>query len=361
MRGRKFLQTLVVALVAVVGLSACRVDTSVSTVVNPDGSGTVTVTVLADSEVVAAEPKLATELQTSDLTKTGWTITGPTATADGGLSVSFAHPFRNLAEGNEVLASLSGPDGPIIEPLLSSRGSKGEVHWTFVGSIDFSKGLNAIADQDLVSAVGTTPWIAEIERRQLTPGEVTSLTFKLSLPGTAATPTSGTATGRTTGATASSPANEWTVRPGDAALDLDVETVQVSKSVIRARHIESQFTAVLIVYAVLLLGLFALWVYARSRRNRPQPAHEPMKMVEVLDLDPDHRRVMRYLLRSNGSPTAAELAQAVGIPVRELKETVRDLVRAGLVRVENGRVRAVLGKRSSRMSDNERWSKLDDL
>jgi len=55
------------------------------------------------------------------------------------------------------------------------------------------------------------------------------------------------------------------------------------------------------------------------------------------------------------------LAGAVGISVRELKDHVRVLLRAGLVIVENGRVRPVIGKRTTRASSNDRWSKLDDM
>jgi hypothetical protein len=352
MRGSRFVHRALAALACIVALSACRVDTDVSTVVNPDGSGTVTVQVTADAEVVVAEPNLAKELQVDDLVQSGWQVTGPVPTADNGLTVQLKHPFKNLAEANEILASLSGPDGPILEPMLAAKGSRGEVHWTFVGSLDFSKGLNAIADQDLITAVGQTPWIAELANRQLTPTDAASVTFRVTLPGKAS---SGV------GKTAATTTNEWTVRPGDAALDLDLESVQVSKGVKLARKIEGQFKVILIVYLLIVGGLAAIWFYARSKRNRPKDVRPPMKMAEMLELQPDERRVMRYLLRFDSPPNAEELAQAVGISVRELKDHVRVLLRAGLVVVEQGRVRPVTGKRSSRLSNNDRWSKLDDM
>ena len=352
MRGSRFVQRALAGLVCVLALSACRIDTEVVTVVNPDGTGAIGVKVTADAEVVAAEPNLAKELQISDLEQAGWAVTGPSPTPDNGLVIILQHPFDNLAEANEILASLSGPDGPILEPMLAAKGSTGEVHWSFVGSLDFPKGLAAVADQDLIAAVGATPWVDELANRQLTPTDAASITFKITMPGRTTSDASGTA------ATTS---NDWTVRPGDAAIDLAVESVQISKGVKTARNIESKAKAVLIVYVLIVGGLAAVWFYARSKRNRPAPAREPMRMAEMLELQPDERRVMRYLLRFDSPPNAEELAQAVGISVRELKDHVRVLLRAGLVVVEQGRVRPVVGRRSNRMSNNDRWSKLDDL
>ena len=355
------------ALLAVLGLSACRVDTVVTTLVNDDGSGSVTVTATADAEAVAAEPNLATKLQFADLQEAGWEVTGPTATEDNGLTVSLTRAFENLAEANDILSSLSGPDGPILEPLISARGAKGEVLWSFAGSLDFSKGLKALTDEDLLAAVGRTPWIEEIAARQLTPSDVASITFRLSLPGEPEGE-------RNPGAAGAGTVNEWTVRPGDAALDLTVETAEISTGVQRARRIAGQFTAALIVYSLILAGLVALWLYARSRKRRAQREEPSMKMVEIVDLEPEQRRVMRYLLRFPEAPTASELADAVGIPVKELKDHVRALVRADLAKVEDGRIKPVLGKRSSRLqsastkrnkgdgrtASDDRWSRLDD-
>jgi len=353
MRGSRFVKRALVALCCVVGLAACRVDTEVTAVVNPDGSGAISVKITADADVVASEPSLAKDFKVDDLATAGWVVTGPVSTADGGLTVLLAHPFANLAEANEILASLSGPDGPVLEPMLAARSAEGEVHWTFVGSLDFSKGLTSVADQDLVAAVGRTPWLQEIAARQLTPTDVASITFRMTLPGVAA---SGS------GASTASASNEWTVRPGDAALDLAIETVQVGKGVKTARKIQGQFRAILIVYVLIVGGLASIWFYARSRRNRPSQAQPTMKMAEMLELEPDERRVMRYLLRFDSPPNAEELAGAVGISVRELKDHVRVLLRAGLVIVENGRVRPVIGKRTTRGApSNDRWSKLDDM
>lgn len=354
MRGPRFLKTAFVALLtvlAVVGLSACRVDSEVITVVNPDGTGSVTVRVTADAEAVAAEPNLAKELKVDDLVQAGWSVEGPTAGENGGLVVVLRRPFRNLAEGNDVLRSLSGTDGPLIEPSLTARAEKGEVHWSFVGSLDFSKGLTSLADQDLINAVGKVPWVEEVARKQLTPGDVASITFKLALPGT-----DGTKTVPAGDTVPDSTSGEWTVRPGDAALDLSVETVQVSKSVQRARSIKRKATIALVIYLVLVAGLVALWFTLRSRRRaaqREETSRAPMKVAELIDLPPEQRRTMRYLLRFEGPPTLVELSSAVGVPPREMKELVRALVRAGLARVENGRIYPVMGRRSSRVPNRD--------
>lgn len=351
MRGRRFFNTALVALAAlgaVVGLSACRVDTEVTTVVNPDGSGSVTVRVTVDAEVVAAEPNIAKELKVEDLVQSGWSVQGPQPDESGGLIVVLRRPFRNLAEGNDVLRSLSGTDGPLIEPMLSARAEKGEVHWGFVGTLDLSKGLAVLADPDLVDAVGGIPWQEEISNRRVSPTDVVSITFKLSLPGTDTADTANRAPGDSSGASV----QEWTVRPGDTPLDLNRETVQVSKGVQRARSIEQKAVLALVVYLLIVGGFVAFWLTLRSRRRAAQRAaasRPPMKVAELLDLPAEERRTMRYLLRFDGPPTLAELASAVGVPPDEMKQLVRSLVGNGLVRVEQGRIHAVMGRRSNRV------------
>jgi hypothetical protein len=47
----------------VLALAGCRLDIAVDLVVEPDGSGTVSVVVTADRELVAAVPTIADELE----------------------------------------------------------------------------------------------------------------------------------------------------------------------------------------------------------------------------------------------------------------------------------------------------------
>ncbi len=335
----------VLAALAVAVLASCRVDTEVALLMNSDGTGSVTVTVVADAEAVRAEPNLAKQLRLEDLTQTGWLVEGPDATPEGGLSILLTRPFTNLTEANAVLASLSGPDGPLREPTVTATGSRGDVSWVFDGTLDFSKGLDAISDPELTSALGGTPWLAELQRRGLAPRDAASITVRVSMPGVPAA--SGDSDAVTT-------AREWTARPGDPAVPMNAETAVVSKSVTRARNVERQFTLLVVAYVIILMALTGLWFYLRSRRKalraRGNTNRPTMKMAELIDLPPEQRLVMRYLLRADTPPTPAECAAALGTTTKEINALVRQLSRAGLVRVDGGRLRPVTGRRTSRLS-----------
>ncbi len=338
----------VLAGLAVALLASCRVDTTVSVLVNSDGTGSIEVAVVADSEAVKAEPNLAKQVRLDDLTQTGWSVEGPSPTPEGGLSLVLTRPFTNLAEANAVLATLSGPDGPIREPLIEASGSRGDVRWSFSGALDFSKGFDTISDPELTEALGGTPWLAELQRIGLSPSDAASLTVKISMPGVPASSDDPEAV---------TTAREWTVRPGDAAVSMNSETEVVSKSVTRARNVQRQFTLLIALYVILLMGLTALWFYLRSRRKalraRGNTNRPTMKMAEIIDLPPEQRLVMRYLLRAETPPTPAECAQALGTSTKEITAIARQLARAGLVRIDGGRLRPVTGRRTSRLSNTD--------
>lgn len=338
----------VLAALAVTLLAACRVDTEVTVLVNSDGTGSVAVSVVADAEAVRAEPNLAKQLRLDDLTETGWALEGPSPTPEGGLRLVLTRPFANLAEANAVLASLSGEDGPIRSPAVAANGSRGDVTWSFTGTLDFSKGLDAISDPALTEALGGTPWLAELQRIGRSPADAASLTVKVSMPGVPA------ATGDPDAATT---ARQWTVRPGDAAVSMNAETAVISRSVTRARNVERQFTMLIVAYVIILMGLVALWLYVRSRRRalraRGNTNRPTMKMAEIIDLPTEQRLVMRYLLRADSPPTPAECAQALGTTTKEIQSIARQLARAGLVRIDDGRLRPVTGRRTSRVSGTD--------
>jgi hypothetical protein len=64
-------------LVAALALTACKVDTTVAVEVEADGSGVITVTAVADAEVVAQAPGLAEDLRFDDAIAAGWVLDRP--------------------------------------------------------------------------------------------------------------------------------------------------------------------------------------------------------------------------------------------------------------------------------------------
>ena len=78
-------------LLATLLLSSCRVDTNIGLSVKPNGSGDVTVEVLADADVVTQAPGLDTDLRLDDVRNSGWKTDGPEKLDDGGMRLVLTH------------------------------------------------------------------------------------------------------------------------------------------------------------------------------------------------------------------------------------------------------------------------------
>ena len=83
----------VTALLAVVLLGACRVDSVVTLNVEPNGTGTLAVVTTVDAEVVARVPNIAQDLSFEDAKNAGWKVSEVGVTEEGGLQVRVAHSF----------------------------------------------------------------------------------------------------------------------------------------------------------------------------------------------------------------------------------------------------------------------------
>ena len=171
-------------LLAALALAACKVDARVDVAVQPDGTGTISLTAVADAELVQKTPGLAEDLRFDDVTAAGWTVDGPTATADGGLQVVVAHPFTTVEEATALLQSLNGPDGPLHGVAIGRTVTPKEITTTLSGTLGVSNGLDAFADPDLLAAIGGSPYAADLAASNLRPADVVTFTFAADLPGT---------------------------------------------------------------------------------------------------------------------------------------------------------------------------------
>lgn len=169
-----------IALVAcVVALTACQVDVTVDVVVDPDGTGLITVVVVADPEVVAAQPNLARDLVLDDVIAAGWSIDGPNPTEDGGLRLQMSNDFRSQGEANSLLQSL----GPPFAQMEFGRGTTDDITTTQIRGRLVLGGFDAFADADLVAAVGGQPFGEQIAASGATPADSLNVTFRALLPG----------------------------------------------------------------------------------------------------------------------------------------------------------------------------------
>ena len=166
-------------LVALVGLclfvlAGCKTTAWVRVDVRGDGSGSVAVDVYLDADAAKQVGDLSKMLSVDDLKRAGWEITGPaapavvarklgsdkseqqTAKSLGAVQVHLEHSFSNVDEANQILASLSGPDGPFRKVKLTKGGSLFKTHLGFTGTVDLSRGLDTFGDADLSQALGGT-------------------------------------------------------------------------------------------------------------------------------------------------------------------------------------------------------------
>ncbi len=160
--------------VVLVGVTGCRTDASVDVSLHADGSGVVTVAVVLDAEAVAKVGDLSKVVSVDDLTKSGWKIQGPgpapsvlTNMADAGLvdrpsggwpktsvAIAASRPFTDVAEANTILASISGPNGPLRAVRVTRSTSFASTKLGATGTVDLSKGLDGLGDAALTKALG---------------------------------------------------------------------------------------------------------------------------------------------------------------------------------------------------------------
>jgi hypothetical protein len=185
------MRRIVLLLLATVLLTACKVDADISVTVHPDGSGTVTLSVTADADVVQAAPGLADDLRFDDATAAGWVVTPPAAVTGGGLRVVLDHPFADVAEATTLLSSLNGSGGPLHDVALTRSVEDGTVTTAATGVLRIDGAINAFADETLLAAIGATPYATDIAAAGSTPAQAVAVTFRLALPGSLSA-TSGT-------------------------------------------------------------------------------------------------------------------------------------------------------------------------
>jgi hypothetical protein len=166
--------------ICVVAFAGCRVDLNVDMTVEPDGTGTITLVATADAEVVAAVPTLADELAIDDIVAAGWTVDGPTALPDGGLTITLRHDFSSDVEATNLLNSI----GPPFNQMSVSRNTSGDDTTTRLGGLlGLPDGFESFADEDLVAAVGSVPFGEQIAASGATPESSINAVLRAGLPG----------------------------------------------------------------------------------------------------------------------------------------------------------------------------------
>jgi hypothetical protein len=133
-------------------LSACQAVVNVNVAVTAAGRGTVSVTLDLDRSAAEA----VGQLQLSDLEQAGWRISGPHPTPGGGLTVTASKPFQSPAEAEQIIAEISGSNGPFHDLHVSRRqsllGSRTTI--TARGTVDLTCGAQCFTDPALQQQLG---------------------------------------------------------------------------------------------------------------------------------------------------------------------------------------------------------------
>jgi hypothetical protein len=259
------------ALVAAVALLAgCRLDVGAEVVMGEDGSGTVTITVLADAELLAKAPGALADLRLDDLTSGGWTVDGPAAVDAGAQRLVVSKPFTSPEHGARVLGELSGPAGPLRDVTLDWARTFGTVRSAFAATARLDGGLAGLGDADLMTALGGRVGLSDRVTGDVADG--LKLTITARLPGRV-TDTNGTVAAD--GASVS-----WTpdLRAGQTA-DLRASFVRRDEAALSARTRAKAARIGLAVWGgVLALAVVGggLWLASRRRPPaRPGPPPSP--------------------------------------------------------------------------------------
>lgn len=264
-------------LAAALALTACKVDTTVDVQVKADGSGVITLTAVADADVVAQAPGLADDLRFDDAVAAGWVLTPPAATETGGLQVVLTHEFATVEEATALLASINGPDGPLHDVAITRTVTDDEVTTMLAGTIRVANGVDAFADPDVLSAIGGSPYADDIAATQLRPADVVTFTFTADLPGSATKSPASTVASTGTDATADTASSSgggagrelsWTVPIDGTTADLATTSMlQQGGSPSGVWSVVATVALVaLVAWCVLAVGFIAF--VARARRQR---------------------------------------------------------------------------------------------
>jgi hypothetical protein len=231
------------ALVAALALmlSACTLHLDMRVQVNPDGSGSVEVQATLDAGAVQrAGGDLSAVLDLDGMRADGWTVDGPTATADGGATVTLRQAFRNPAEAREVFADLAGPgsDSPFEGLRIDVDRGAFQDRWHLRGAVDLDRGTQV---------PGTPGDLAALDQ-QLGGALDRLLTLRIGvrLPGDV----------RSNATTKAANGAVWQVRFGDGRLDLDATGT---------RNHPAPFIALGVGALVVILGIVWLLIRLANR------------------------------------------------------------------------------------------------
>ena len=243
---------------AVVLLCSCQVNAVVTLDVAQSGAGSVTVNVIADSDVVATAPNLADDLRFDDAIAAGWVVARPNKTVDGGLQISLTHSFENTDQAGVLLSQLSGEFGPFKQMSLTRTGKDTDSTFKLDGILQADGGLNAFADAALLKTIGGAPFAENLQQAELDLGKAMTIDFVATLPGVIE---------RTTGISVEN-TTSWRVPLDGSEQSVLTTSRNTAVKATVARLVAGLFRFLLIAWLLTMAGLIARVLYQRRGTSR---------------------------------------------------------------------------------------------
>jgi hypothetical protein len=197
-------------------LAACQAKATVAVDVQPDGAGTVTVTVRLDKEATTrlGDPKAA--LSTGDLAEAGWKVSAP-ATKAGQVTFRVVRPYGSPEELATVLDEVGGKGGVFRGSKLTVGDSFASTTYDFRTTVRLTGSLDQLSDPEVAAALGNLPLgrtAEELAAEGATAKDAATVTLNVELPGAeSATWTRSASSGKPSTVVAQTSSRVWTWWP----------------------------------------------------------------------------------------------------------------------------------------------------
>jgi hypothetical protein len=136
--------------------TACRVESTTSIRVEPDGSGTVTVAVVLDAEAARRLGDPSTALALDDLSQAGWSVAEPVGGAEG-LELRAEREFTSPDDLPAVLAEVGGTDGVFRDVELRVVDGFARTDYEFSTRVELTGSPEQFGDPELGTILGDLP------------------------------------------------------------------------------------------------------------------------------------------------------------------------------------------------------------
>jgi hypothetical protein len=174
----RLLRRFIPAIACVLACAGCRLDANVLVDVGRDGSGIVTVTAVADKDMLGRGGLALADLRLDDVKQAGWTVEAPTATSSGGRQMIISKAFHTTTQADQILSELSGPAGPLHGLKVTQKREFARIVTNVQGEVGLDGGVAGLGDDELVQLLGGQQVLQGLTGANLAEHFVVTVTLK---------------------------------------------------------------------------------------------------------------------------------------------------------------------------------------